>query len=146
MPLLKNCVNSKKKQSCDQSPRWDEWLKRLKLTVKKNLHPNEKETERAKAQGRVLGKNSLHSGRRPSLCWWSRGQFSWLDCMRVHYAVNELEGVVLKKRGKNVSMIGAIALKGIVASINLLGATDGLTWSVCHSKLASLWQGALCLG
>jgi len=33
-----------------------------------------------------------------------------------------------QKRGKNVSMIGAIALKGIVASINLLGATDGLTF------------------
>ena len=32
-----------------------------------------------------------------------------------------------QKRGKNVSMIGAIALKGILASINLLGATDGLT-------------------
>jgi len=47
--------------------------------------------------------------------------------MRVHYAVNEL-GSRPQKRGKNVSMIGAIALKGIVASINLLGATDGLTF------------------
>jgi len=43
-----------------------------------------------------------------------------------------------QKRGKNVSMIGAIALKGIVASINILGATDGLTnASLCHTKTHS---------
>ena len=33
-----------------------------------------------------------------------------------------------QKRGKNVSMIGAIALTAIVASINLLGSTDRLTF------------------
>ena len=43
-----------------------------------------------------------------------------------------------QKRGKNVSMIGALALKGIVASINILGATDGLTSdSLCHPKTRS---------
>ncbi|HEY9299169.1 MAG TPA: hypothetical protein VIQ31_22985 [Phormidium sp.] len=33
-----------------------------------------------------------------------------------------------QKRGKNVSMIAAIALRGIVASTNILGATNGLTF------------------
>lgn len=47
-------------------------------------------------------------------------------------------------RGKNVSMIGAIALKGIVASVNLLGATDGLTFEafVIRKLIPHLWQGA----
>ncbi len=49
-----------------------------------------------------------------------------------------------QKRGKNVSMIGAIALKGIVASINLLGSTDGLTFEafVIRKLVPNLWQGA----
>lgn len=49
-----------------------------------------------------------------------------------------------QKRGKNVSLIGAIALKGIVASINLLGATDGLTFEafVIQKLVPNLWEGA----
>ena len=49
-----------------------------------------------------------------------------------------------QKRGKNVSMIGAIALKGIVTSINLLGATDRLTLLafVIQRLVQNLWQGA----
>lgn len=49
-----------------------------------------------------------------------------------------------QKRGKNVSMIAAIALKGIVASVNLLGATDGLTFEafVQRKLVPHLWQGA----
>lgn len=49
-----------------------------------------------------------------------------------------------QKRGKNVSMIAAIALKGIVTSVNLLGATDGLTFEafVIQKLVPHLWQGA----
>lgn len=49
-----------------------------------------------------------------------------------------------QKRGKNVSMIAAIALKGIVASVNLLGAADKLTFEafVIQKLVPSLWQGA----
>ena len=31
-----------------------------------------------------------------------------------------------QKRGKNVSLISAIALKGVITQVSLLGATDGL--------------------
>jgi hypothetical protein len=31
-----------------------------------------------------------------------------------------------QKRGKNVTMIGAIGLRGVIASINLVEGTDGL--------------------
>ncbi len=53
-------------------------------------------------------------------------------------------GTRLQKRGKNVSMIGAIALKGIVASINLVGSTDGLTFEafVLRKLVPNLWPGA----
>jgi transposase len=49
-----------------------------------------------------------------------------------------------QKRGKNVSMIGAIALSGIVASINLLGSTDRLTFEafVLRKLVPNLWKGA----
>ena len=49
-----------------------------------------------------------------------------------------------QKRGKNVSMIAAIALKGIVASVNLLGAADGLTFEafVIQKLVPHLWKGA----
>jgi len=49
------------------------------------------------------------------------------------------------KRGKNVSMIGAIALKGIIASINLLGSIDGLTFEafVIQKLVPQLWKDAV---
>jgi transposase len=49
------------------------------------------------------------------------------------------------QRGKNVSMIGAIALKGIIASINLLGSIDGLTFEafVIQKLVPQLWKGAV---
>jgi len=49
-----------------------------------------------------------------------------------------------QKRGKHVSMIGALALSGIVASINLLGSTDKLTFEafVLRKLVPNLWEGA----
>lgn len=49
------------------------------------------------------------------------------------------------KRGKNVSMIGALALSGVIASINLLGSMDGLTFEafVIRKLIPHLWQGAV---
>jgi transposase len=49
------------------------------------------------------------------------------------------------QRGKNISMIGALALKGIIASINLLGSIDGLTFEafVIQKLVPQLWKGAV---
>ena len=38
------------------------------------------------------------------------------------------------KRGKNVSIIGALGLNGVVADYSLLGATDGLTFEAFISQ------------
>ena len=49
------------------------------------------------------------------------------------------------KRGKNLSMISAISLKGIIASINLLGSIDRLTFEafVIRHLVPQLWKGAV---
>jgi hypothetical protein len=49
-----------------------------------------------------------------------------------------------QKRGKNVSIIGAIGLKGVVASANIMGAVDGLTFEAFISQrlVPQLWEGA----
>lgn len=49
-----------------------------------------------------------------------------------------------QKRGKNVSMIGAISLSGVVAQINLIGSTDGLTFEAFISQrlVPQLWAGS----
>ena len=49
-----------------------------------------------------------------------------------------------QKRGKNVSLISAIALKGVITQVSLLGATDGLTFEAFISQklVPKLWSGA----
>lgn len=49
-----------------------------------------------------------------------------------------------QQRGQNVSLIGAIALRGVVASIAIVGATDGLTFEAfIQARLVpNLWPGA----
>jgi len=49
------------------------------------------------------------------------------------------------RRGKNVSMISAISLEGIVTSLNLCGSIDGLTFEafVIRKLIPKLWKGAV---
>ena len=51
------------------------------------------------------------------------------------------------RRGKNVSMIGAISAKEVVASVNLLGSTDGVTFEafIIQKLVPKLWKGACVL-
>ena len=51
------------------------------------------------------------------------------------------------KRGKNVSLIAAIGLKGLITQISLLGSTDGLTFTAFISQrlVPQLWPGACVL-
>lgn len=48
------------------------------------------------------------------------------------------------KRGKNVSLIGAIGLKGVITQVSLIGATDGLTFEAFISQklVPKLWYGS----
>ncbi|MHC5748824.1 MAG: IS630 family transposase, partial [Nostoc sp.] len=49
-----------------------------------------------------------------------------------------------QKRCKNVSIIGAIALKGVISQYSILGACDGLTFEAYISQklVPKLWEGA----
>ncbi len=49
-----------------------------------------------------------------------------------------------QKRSKNVSVIGAIGLKGVITKYSLLGATDGLTFEafISQNLVPQLWEGA----
>jgi hypothetical protein len=49
-----------------------------------------------------------------------------------------------QKRSKNVSVIGAIGLKGVITKYSLVGATDGLTFVAFISQklVPHLWSGA----
>jgi transposase len=48
------------------------------------------------------------------------------------------------QRGKNVSLIGAIGLNGLITQVSLLGATDALTFEafVSQKLVPNLWEGA----
>lgn len=49
-----------------------------------------------------------------------------------------------QKRGKNVSLISAISLKGILTHFSLIGGTDGLTFEafIAQKLVPCLWEGA----
>jgi hypothetical protein len=49
-----------------------------------------------------------------------------------------------QKRGKNVSMVSAITLKGVLTSFNVWGATDGITFEafIVRKLIPKLWKGA----
>lgn len=48
------------------------------------------------------------------------------------------------KRGKNTTMVAAIALKGVVTALSYTGGTDGLTFQTFVDKclVPQLWEGA----
>lgn len=48
------------------------------------------------------------------------------------------------KRGRNVSIIGALSFNGVITQLSRLGATDGLTFEafVAQKLVPKLWAGA----
>lgn len=51
------------------------------------------------------------------------------------------------KRGKNVSLVGAMGFNGVITQVSLLGATDGLTFEafIAQRLVPKLWKGACVL-
>jgi transposase len=121
-------------------------LKRLNLTrKKKTIHASERYTERVQ-QKRVE--------------YWERikdvksEDMVFIDEAASNRGMTRLQGraekgkraygIVPKSRGKSVTMIGAIALKGIIAFVNIWGASDSLTFEAFIAQLLvpNLWEGA----
>ena len=68
---------------------------------------------------------------------------------RVRLYVRSLKGERAKglkptKRGKNVSIIGAMSVKEILTSVNLIGGTDPITFEafIIKKLVPKLWKGA----
>ena len=128
---------------------------RLQLSVKKTLHPDEKHTERVQklrlafwAKIRNIPIKDLvfldEAGVKLARSLGeetSPGSLVNLALIRLYARAprgHRARGSRPHKRGKNVSMINAISLKGIVTSINLLGSIDGLTNErLCDSQTST---------
>ena len=54
------------------------------------------------------------------------------------------QGSKPNKRGRNVSIIGAISVKEVLTSVNLIGTTDGITFEafIIRKLVPKLWKGA----
>jgi transposase len=112
---------------------------------KKSLHPTEKESERVQKertqywqmiQG-ILAKDLI-----------------FIDESGINLAMTRLfarapkgeraRGKRPSKRGKNVSLISAISLNGVLTQIALLGSIDGLTFEafIAQKLVPNLWKGA----
>jgi transposase len=127
----------------------DRMLSKLNLTLKKKTtHPTEKELDRVQQERMefwrlvegILAKDLI-----------------FIDESGINLAFTRLRarsqkgqrarGKRPQKRGKNVSLIGAIGLDGLVTQISLMGATDGLTFEAFISQklVPKLWPGACVL-
>ena len=120
-------------------------LKKMDLTLKKTLYPDAKASDRVQ-KARVRFREMVRPVEPQDLVF--------IDETGVNLAMARLRARAPKgmrayssrpsRRGQNVSIIGALSLNGVVASCNLLGTTDGLTFEAFVSqKLApNLWKGA----
>ena len=54
------------------------------------------------------------------------------------------KGPETNKRGRNVSIVGAIWVKEVLTSVNLIGTTDGITFEafIIRKLVPKLWKGA----
>ena len=120
-------------------------LKRLNMTLKKTLHATSKGTEKVQKQ---------------RLDFWGKIQnivaknLIFIDQSGVNLALVRLQarspqgqrayGNRPNKRGKNVSIIGALGFNGMIAQSSFIGGTDALTFEAFISQklVPKLWAGA----
>ncbi|WP_256091215.1 IS630 family transposase [Nostoc sp. KVJ20] len=124
----------------------DRMLQRIEISLKKKtLHAAEKETERVQLL-RVQFWLQLHGIPTENLVFLDEAGAN-LSLIR-HSARSKkgkrAHGSRPQKRCKNVSIIGAIALKGVISQYSILGACDGLTFEAYISQklVPKLWEGA----
>ncbi len=123
----------------------DRMLKKLKITRKKTLHADEKESEAVQVkrvqfwnlvQG-ILAKNLIFIDESGINLALTRSHARSPQGKRAH-------GKRPQKRGKNVSVIGAIGLEGIIAHVAVMGSVDKLTFEafIACKLVPRLWAGA----
>jgi hypothetical protein len=123
-------------------------LKRLNLTRKKSLHPRERDRERV---GKLREEywERIRDVKAEDIVFVGESG-SNLGMTRLYGRAEEgrrVYGSVPLNRGKNLRIIAAIALRGLVAFLNVLGAANGLIFEAFIATLLipNLWKGACVL-
>ena len=128
-------------------PRWDASFKSSSLLEKKTLHATERHSERVQ-QLRVE-------------YWHEIGEVNLADLVFVDETGSNLAmarryarslkgsrayGNAPYQRGHNLTLIGAMALRGLIGEMTLPGATDGLAFKtyVTQVLVPNLWQSCVC--
>jgi transposase len=70
--------------------------------------------------------------------------WQWLGYMLGMQKGERAKGPKPTKRGKNVSIIGAMSVNEILTSVNLIGGTDAITFEafIIRKLVPKLWKGA----
>ncbi len=70
--------------------------------------------------------------------------WQWLGYMQGRLKGSRAKGSKPNKRGRNVSIIGAISVKEVLTSVNLIGTTDAITFEafIIRKLVPKLWKGA----
>ena len=120
-------------------------LKKLNLTLKKTLHPDEKETEQVQAK-RVEFWQLVRGFLAQDLIFINESGID-LDLTRLRARPPQgrrAHGKRPSKRGKRVSILSAMSLGEVMTYANLIGSTDGLIFEAFISQklVPKLWKGA----
>jgi transposase len=120
----------------------------LNLTLKKTLHPTAKESDHVQQQ-RVEFWQLVQGVLEKDLIFLSESSVNLVLIRLLAWAPTSKRARVkhTPKRGKNVFLISAIGLQGLLTQVSLLSVTDALTFDVLIAQrlVPKLWTGAYIL-
>lgn len=124
---------------------WGDTSKSLNLPEKKTLHATERETERVQ-ELRLLYWHEINQVKLEDLVFVDETGSNLAMTRRYARSVRGRRAYnhAPYGRGQNVTLIGAMALRGLVGEITFPGATDALAFKtyVTQVLVPNLWSGA----
>ena len=126
-------------------PRWDALFKNSSLLEKKTLHATERDTERVQ-QLRVEYWHEIREVKLADLVFVDETGSNVSLTRRYAHSLKGSRAYsdAPYQRGNNLTLIGAMALQGLVGEMTLPGAADGLVFKtyVTQVLVPNLWPGA----
>lgn len=120
-------------------------IQKLRLTRKKTLHASERNTERVQ-QSRVQYWRTIREVNLADLVFVDEAGVNLAMTRRYARASkgSRAYGNCPSGRGKNVTMIGAVSLSGIIAGLTFQGGTDALAFEtyITQVLVPQSWAGA----
>ena len=120
-------------------------IQKLNYSVKKTLYAAEKESEKVQEQ-RVEFWSKIRDIRVENLVFIDESGVN-LAMLRLYARAlkgKRARGEKPQKRGKNVSLIAALSVQELIASVNIYGAVDGVTFEafIVQKLIPKLWKDA----